>query len=258
MKSPAFHKELSEFPPCRSLLNNPFSIKQPAMACAWISEKVGRVYPTSTAWCNLVCKKTGPWCGQQVSGDEFLKRSLIRHSQIMNGGFYKRILSKYQTPTDISIPSTYPSIKEALKSLWGLDGFKGILLTGSCIVSNAPWPPKDYDIVLSFDSLKSIVKHADAIKSLPEQIGGIKTDYFYYIGENPDLYFVSLDCDNKILYTSQWFELKLNKLQEGISVIHKSPPFLTSIIESFFNQQELDEIKAGSTPKLSKCCGKKD
>lgn len=177
----------------------------------------------------------------------------------MNRAFYEKIIAKYQTLTSIGIPPTYDSIKSALSSLWKLDGFKGILLTGSCIVSNGPWPPKDYDIVLQFDTLANVVKNAEAIKALPEMIGGIKTDYFYYLGDNPDLYFVSLDCENKILYTSKWFELKLVSLQEGITVVHKSPPLLTSVIESFFNEKELEDLKTrgvGVLPKRSKCCGK--
>lgn len=259
MISPEYRDELSVYPKCEHLLDNPFSDK-PSKTCSWVSERVGRVYPTSQAWCNLVCHKVGPYCGQkEAESQEFLKRSLLRHTQIMNKAFYEKIVAKYQTPTDISIPSTYESIKQALSSLWKMDGFKGILLTGSCIISNAPWPPKDYDIVLQFDTLANVIKGVDAIKALPKEIGGIKTDYFYYLGENPDLYFVSLDCDNKILYTSQWFELKLNKLQEGITVIHKTPPLLTNVIESFFNEKEIEELKArgvGLLPKKSRCCGK--
>jgi len=259
MTSPEFSDELSTFPECPHLLDNPFSL-QPTKCCAWVSERVGRVYPTSQAWCNLVCQKVGPFKGQkEAESQEFLKRSLIRHSQIMNRSFYEKIISKYQTPTDIVIPSTYESIRNSVSSMWNISGFKGILLTGSCIVGNAPWPPKDYDIVLQFDTLKTVVDNAATIKALPASIDGIKADYFYYIGDNPDLYFVSLDCEKKILYTSKWFELKINSLQEGITVIHKSPPLLTGIIESFFNPKEIEDLKTrgvGILPKKSKCCGK--
>ena len=110
-------------------------------------------------------------------------------------------------PCDIIIPDEWYMIKEKLKYLYELKGFRGILLTGSIIISNEIGPIKDFDIVLSFDDMKSVLDHADVINNLPQKIGRTPVDYFYYLGENPDLYFASLDCDKKILYTSKWFSL---------------------------------------------------
>lgn len=252
---PELHKALSEFPECPNLLDNPFSL-QAGKACSWISERLGRVYPVSKARCNLICKMSGPYCGKEPTNPQkFIKEALIAHSQIINRTFYEKIVKKYQLPTDIDIPEEYPTIKESLSDLWTMKGFNGLLLTGSCIVKNLPKPPKDYDIVLSFDTLENVINQAEIINDLPKTINGVKCDYFYYLGENPDLYFVSLDCDKKILYTSQWFELNLKSLGEGITVIHKSPPMLTGIIESFFNPQEIREL-VDAKPKLKSCCGK--
>lgn len=137
-------------------------------------------------------------------------------SPLGDNNLARRVLKNYSRPVDVHIPALWPPVKQALAYLDGLPGFRGLMLTGSMIL-RTDIVPKDLDIVLRFNTA------ADALKcpELPKQIAGIKTDFFYYIGEAPDVYFACLDCEARKLYVSSWLPLKINSIETGIDVIDR-------------------------------------
>ena len=109
-------------------------------------------------------------------------------------------------------------VRQALAFLWDVPGFLGLYLTGSVILRIGK-PQKDLDIVLRFADTKSAI----AAGNLPEKIAGIKTDFFYYIGADADIFFACLDCEQKRLILSGWFPLKIDSIDPGIEIVQAKP-----------------------------------
>jgi hypothetical protein len=223
MNLPESPKELSELiketPTCGYFYNN---------HCEWCSARLSRVFRMSKAFCNLKCKDFGPYSGNNFTSENQIKfLQLIWNKVNPTGGliFANKVFEHhYKMPVDIEIPLDYEIIKKDLNFLKDIKGYLGFYLTGSLIIKGATKPPKDYDIVLKFDSIKSLLE-ANLSKILPEKINEIKTDYFYYIGENPEVYFACMDVENKILYTSTWFDLKIRDIDTNIKIIQTQPKF---------------------------------
>lgn len=212
-------------PKCQHLVNGRY--------CDWLTGKIGRPYPVSPIFCNFSCKRRGPFCGQTPAPDalrDFLVEAWWRSSPIESAAFAKRVLNRFSRPVEVYIPEAWQQISEQLAFLKSLPGFKRLLLTGSVIVKGDV-PVKDYDVVLWFDGLKSILD-ADLAAKLPKTINGVSVDYFYNTSadEVPDFYFASLDPENKILYTSRWFNIKITGVQEGITVLQKKVEFFEDIL----------------------------
>lgn len=215
---------VNKFPECPHRVEN---------YCGWISEKVGRLYGVSPLICNRVCASAGPHCGKPAIAEEsFLKKMWSRMSPLGGENLARRVVANYAKPANIIIPKIWPEIKNALAGLQSESGFVGLLLTGSVIL-NRPQAPKDLDVVLHFQTA------ADAVKCkqrLPETIAGIKTDYFYYIGNQPDVYFACLDCDAKKLFLSRWLPLTIESIAPGIEVIRHEENQFGQAIRELLNQ----------------------
>jgi hypothetical protein len=196
--------------------------------CEWTSARLGRIFGTSKAFCNLECRKFGPYSGKNFSNEnqiKFLQNAWVITNPTGGKEFANKVLRHhYQMPVDIEIPDSYAGIKRSLSFLDNKSGYLGFYLTGSVIIKTATKPPKDYDIVLKFDSIKSIL-NANLNDNLPKNIDGIKTDYFYYIGDNPEVYFACMDVEKKILYTSPWFDLKIRDIDKEIKIVSVDSKF---------------------------------
>lgn len=215
---------VNKFPDCPHRVEN---------YCGWISERVGRLYGVSPLICNRVCANAGPFCGNPPKAEAtFLKKMWSRMSPLGGENLARRVVANYAKPANIIIPPIWQEIKISLASLAEASGFKGLLLTGSVIL-NREQLPKDLDIVLHFQTA------ADAVRcnvTLPKFIAGIKTDYFYYIGNQPDVYFACLDCDAKKLYLSRWLPLTIATIDPQIEVIRHEENQFGQAIRELLNQ----------------------
>lgn len=140
-----------------------------------------------------------------------------RSSPVGDNALARKVARNYARAADIHVPALWPQIAEALAWLHRIAGFGGIMLTGSVILRRAD-SYKDLDIVLRFDDINGAITVKD---HLPETIAGIKTDFFYYIGERPDVYFACLDCEARKLFVSRWLPLTINSIEAGIEVIEQ-------------------------------------
>jgi hypothetical protein len=69
------------------------------------------------------------------------------------------------------------------------------------------------------DDLKKVDK--DFVSMFPKMIDATPCDYFF--GTSSDsLFFVTLDCEKRILYKSKWFDLKLKNIPSDMEVIKSS------------------------------------
>ena len=203
---------IKQFPACTFLQGN---------NCNWITNKVGRLYPTSKAFCNIKCKKNGPYCGQQITLNQerdFLKRGV-----------------------DIIIPEIFGVIKQDLNFLKSISSFKTILLTGSMIVKYPISPIKDYDIILWFSSLNDKIK-TELYDKLPKQINNVNIDYFFQVGINndiPDLHFACIDPENRIFYTSRWFKMNVLSIENDIKIIDRYNEYFDNILQEVIAESEV-------------------
>lgn len=212
-------------------------------ACSWISERIGRLYGVNPLICNHVCKSAGPYCGQPATNEEsFLAAMWRRSSPLGDANLARRVVVNYSRPVDIHIPKLWPEIKKAITFLDGKAGYAGAMLTGSVIL-RIDTAPKDLDIVLRFDTAANALL---ALQGLPQKIAGIKTDFFYYIGENPDVYFACLDCESKKLYLSGWLPLTINSIEDGIETILAPESRFGEMVRSLLAQSP-ELLKAAST-----------
>lgn len=219
------------FPPCEHLSGN---------RCEWISAKLGRLYGVSPILCNHTCKRFGPYQGKQPADEvAFLRQMWKRHSPAGDGNLLRRVLSNYNKPADVHVPEIWQSVKRDLAYLDGLPGYRGAMLTGSAILRRNS-KLKDLDIVLRFDSA---AKALLAIGSLPEFIDGIQTDFFFYVGENPDVYFACLDCEQRTLYVSRWMPLKIASITPGIKVVEQGTNQFGAMLESMACEQSQEDVR---------------
>jgi glycosyltransferase involved in cell wall biosynthesis len=193
------------------------------------------MYHVSPMFCEMTCKRTGPYCGKQISDEEelkFLHTGWWRLPPINNAEFAKTVRDRYTKEYDIHLPPEYPAIKEALKELWAFPGFKGIFLTGSLVAKNAPRPLKDYDVILWFEDVASALA-AKKVYTPPKFVDGVRLDCFYNIGPGPapDAYFAALDAEKKVLYLSRWMKLNVREVFDGITVVRREYAGLDKVLE---------------------------
>ncbi len=190
--------------------------------CSWCSDRLAKEFEVAPLFCKNVCKQQGPYCGKTISPEEeqkFLAKAFFYKFIILgatNLNFIKKILKSYMKEMDVQIPSVWPDIKKATEHLHKFPFFTGVRLTGSIVSKKDTY--KDYDIVLC---VTDIVKaHEEKfLDNLPEFINGVRCDYFITNSPENVLFFICLDCDKKILYTTKWFELKLKSISPDITVI---------------------------------------
>lgn len=205
------------------ILNCPYRQGQ---NCKWLSNNLGKLVLVPELFCNHTCKKTGPYCGQEINDEKkkiFLGEAFINTYLFMplHSKFLHKVINGYKREASIFIPPDWKSISKNLEFLYKDFPFvKNILLTGSVIVEESSLPHKDYDILLIVDDWDYVTK--DFISKLPEKINGIKCDYFFSNEVGKYMFFVSLDCINKKLYTVKWFDLKVKKIPADIEIIHEN------------------------------------
>ena len=220
----------------------------PQMYCKHMTNKIGRLSPTSKIFCNTICKKCGPYNAKPINREDEKEFTIKYLKSCPDFIFSKKLLEKiminYQLPMNIIIPNEYREIKTSLDFLNEYGGFRGVMLTGSLITSTAKKPPKDYDIVIWFSSIEDFIKH-DIKKILPKEIQGVKTDYFYYFGEESNLktlFFTTLDVDNKYLYVSEWYRMKILSIPDGFTLVETSYEAYDETISQMFTKEEIDRI----------------
>lgn len=224
---------------------------EPLGYCQFLTNVIGRLYQTNSVFCNLTCKKCGPYNNTDLTKEqevEFIRKGWNRLFPILSGIAEKAFVNS-NLNADIYIPEIYDDIKKNLDFLKEIDGFEKIYLTGSIILKNVRKPPKDIDIVLKFNSLEKYLNFKSK-NLLPKKIKDIPVDYFIRIGiknDNPEVYFVCLDVEEKILYTSKWFDLKLNSIEEGIQIVYQSSEYHKKLLESYIEKSKLSNL----TLKLS-------
>lgn len=224
-----------------SELLNTFPVCQHRTAnfCNWTSQRLGRLYSVTPILCNITCRKFGPHDGQPPADEpRFVGQMWQRISPLGEKNMARRVVASYQVPADIHVPALWPEIQERLGYLSGIVGFRGVMLTGSVILRRDA-TLKDLDIVLRFDNVASALVARD---TLPKTIGGIKTDFFFYIGETPDIYFACLDCEERKLYLSRWLPLKIASIEPGIDVIERGANEFGEVIKAMLLA---DAAKAG-------------
>ena len=210
--------------------------------CKFLTNSIGRLHPTNKSFCNLQCRKNGPYNGRILSVDdekEFIISSLKKYNPffIIDDKFISRVLNIYKLPVDIIMPIEYDDILDNLKFLYDVVGFNDILLTGSMITGNANRPLKDYDIVLWFNNLEDYIN--DKVKdNLPKSINGVKADYFIIIGDKDislsSLFFCTISPKNKILYKSKWFELNLQSTPDNFTIVESKCEYFDIIMKEKF------------------------
>lgn len=202
-------EQLRQFPECPHRTGN---------YCTWISERIGRLYSVTPILCNFTCRTSGPHKGQNPPHEEtFLASMWNRNSPAGDKNLARRVLSNYARPVNVHVPAIWQRIKDSLEFLNNITGFDGIMLTGSVILRQDE-TPKDLDIVLRCQTVASAVVIRE---TLPKYIAGIKTDFYFYIGDKPDVYFACLDCEARKLYVSRWLPLTIASIEPGIEVVER-------------------------------------
>lgn len=224
--------------------------------CKFLSNKIGRPQVVSPPFCNIKCFNNGPYDGKELSADQerkFVIDSFNRTNPMfmIDKKFIKKVITKYNMGVDIIIPENYEDIKNSLEFLTNVKGYQKFFLTGSGITSNATRPLKDIDIVLWFDTMEDYLL-TDIKNQLPKEISGIKTDFFFGSGDIEDIhsmFFCHLSVDDKKIYGSRWFQLKLKSLPKGF--IHIEPKYegYDAELSNLYNQM-LEPSKS------MKCCGR--
>jgi hypothetical protein len=224
------------FPDCPHLMREQH-------ACSWLSGKLGRIAYTSPIFCNFECINKGPYCGQAPKQEEeFIYNAWFRATGI-DINFARRILNHYNLPANIVIPPEWSAIKSGLAHLYKDKNLRAILLTGS-VITDLRRPLKDYDIALWFYDIKPVIINNKIIRDgLPKEINGVKADYFFLSGEkSPDTFFISLDPESKIMYTSHWFDSKKVSVSSDISVCKREPNSLYNLLEKAVNGETNEKI----------------
>ncbi len=231
---------LEDFPIKNPSKNFPICQHRTGRFCGWTSQRIGRLYSVTPLICNLPCWKYGPHNGKEAEDEKtFLAQMWNRNSPLGDQNLARRVVSNYSKPADIHVPKIWPEIQERLGYLSGIVGFRGVMLTGSVILRRDA-PLKDLDIVLKFDNVASALVAKD---TLPKTIGGIKTDFFFYIGD-ADVYFACLDCEERKLYLSRWLPLKIASIDEGIEVIERGTNEFGAAVKAMLEQEPVDRRAA--------------
>jgi hypothetical protein len=143
--------------------------------------------------------------------------------------FVQKVSRSYSRPVNLKLPLVeYKKIKAALPAN------HKILLTGSLLTKDAPH--KDYDIVMLVDALEDSITLKE---TLPKTIDGVKCDYFFLVRPSHSFYAATLDVENKILYTSSWFNLHLASLPEGVTVFSCDTSGAAELLKDTFHDRNL-------------------
>jgi len=191
--------------------------------CEFISARLGRPFIVGEEYCEKSCKIIGPYHGRALTPeaeDKFMVQSFRCMFDIIGlkpapGWFIKKVLNAYKSKMDVAIPPVWSTIKAELSYLYKEPYIKNILVTGSLVSKREQH--KDYDIVLCITDFRAI-GNADFYNKLPRTINGVPVDYFITNLQESVLFFITLDCDRKILYTSSWFDLKLSTIAPNITI----------------------------------------
>jgi hypothetical protein len=188
--------------------------------CDWISNKIGKSVATNSGFCHHVCGRLGPNSKKEFIPERFLAEAFVTQYAPLPFAdrFVKKVRNSYKREGTIRIPMEWYLIRKELYHLVESGKIKGILLTGSLIVGEVSGH-KDYDIILVIERLSEM---ESLKKELPVEINNKICDYYFCEKAGNDLFFISLDCENKKLYTSFWFEPKLKEIMDNIELI--SPP----------------------------------
>lgn len=214
--------------------------------CKFLTNTYGRMFPTNKIFCNITCKRRGPYNNKQLTKEQeidFIKEGWeTMRPRIF--GIAEKAYINYNLNADIYIPEIYNDIKNELIFLNNIDGFVKLYLTGSVIIKNIKKPLKDLDIVLQFNTIENYLNFRK-LNLLPEKIKNIPIDWFITIGDKNhdiDVYFVYLDPEDKILYTSKWFDLKLNSIEDGIKVVYKTCEYHKKLMNSYLEKSEISKL----------------
>lgn len=192
--------------------------------CDYASSRLGRPFVVNSDYCEKSCKVFGPYGGRVIT-EENHTRFMVQSFRCMfdivglkpgkPGWFVKKVLNAYKSKMDVCIPDAWSDIRKQLSHLYDLPFITKILVTGSLVSKRTSH--KDYDIVLCITSYRDI-NDKEFYNKLPRRINDVPVDYFITSQQESVLFFITLDCDKKILYTSKWFDLKLSTIESGIAV----------------------------------------
>jgi len=226
--------------------------------CEWVTDRLGRLYGISPIFCNFACSQCGPYCGRPVTPEQerqFIKVSWERMQQTPSfgdGSFASEILQRYQKRAEIWIPPEWPLIRDTLLPIVNGPGLRALGLTGSLIVKNARKPPKDYDVVIWYRSLKEYLA-ADFMQRdqrLPKQINGVAVDYFDAVAERPSAFFVTLVPETKTLHASRWFPSASLIVPPDITILWPDHPLLDSILYELIDDATKMKFSLALAPTL--------
>jgi hypothetical protein len=191
--------------------------------CIFLSNRLGVEYKTCDKLCES-CKINGPYNNKQISKEEE-KKFVINSIKEFNKDLLKLLystLEDYELIYDIEIPLFYKKLKEKLFFLKDCKGFEKFTLTGPCITQQKSEKSNNIDIILWFDSMENwILNKKFIIDKMPSGIEDFTLNFYFYTGnekETSNLIFFQLDVENKIIYTSKWFESKLRKVPENFKI----------------------------------------
>jgi predicted nucleotidyltransferase len=169
--------------------------------------------------CNITCREQGPYCGKEAAEPD---KFVFTAWKTLWGsvGFINGVLKRYSLPTRIRVPAEWPAIRRSLAFVLENPAVRSILLTGS-VITDAPRPLKDYDVVFWCHDLRAVIDQEAAIRAtLPTHVDGVPVDYWFMAAKDVlDTFFVSLEPDTKRLYLTRWFTPNLIELEAGIEVI---------------------------------------
>ena len=205
---------------CVNLITNQSDNKK---YCNFLSNRVGIEYQACDRLCDA-CKRLGPYNNKPISKDQE-KHFVLRTIQHFNEDILKSVhttLDYYDLMYNIEIPSFYNKLKENLNFLNDYTGFKKFTLTGPCITIDNPLKLTKIDVIIWFSSMKEWLDNKTSIfEKLPSFIDDLNVSFYIYTGdekETSNLMFFQLDVENKIVYTSKWFELKLGKVPKDFKI----------------------------------------
>jgi hypothetical protein len=224
----------NSFPDCKCLEKN---------ICSFVSNKIGRLAPTTPIFCKNVCAKIGPFRSNFKNEDDFIVKAFLR---LHDEEIVEKIINKFSTCPTVIIPENWENIKESLSFLKNNKNFHKILLTGSIILKEYCSNLKDIDIVLQYKDFKTLINEYDEIKNkLPKEIMGKPCDYFFSsvseIG-NEDFFFTYLDPEKKEFFKTRWFDFKI-KMDQGIKVIEGEGKIVENIIKEQMKRTNEKNIK---------------
>jgi len=217
-----------QYPDCKNLIDSGGVFKTCELIANYTGGLSGRVVP---AMCQSTCKMFGPYCGKKISKEEeakFVSKIFIFDFSATKFEFLKRILGQYLMPVKIRYPEKeWIEIKKSLKPFVDSGEISKIYLTGSLLIEKENH--KDFDILLKINTWKN---HKIIKDRLPKTIMGKNCDYFFTsLEEMHDRTFCVMDCDEKILYTTSWYELKIESLPDFLTVKKSEPLHINKYIQ---------------------------